>query len=323
MPVTTNQINRGSEPGDGTGDTAYDGTGIINANTTALDNAVSELQSGKWLKANTNWSLNMGNKVIANNLAGPITYFTLPVGAVPIEGDDFNDIWIFNNDDTYSVSIIAPASPPTTIHYDGANYITTSITLPPGKVAHLVQTANNYWDMNMMQSAAMNLNADLDDCVVAGEAEGDFLIYTSSKWRNQNAEECDLMERDTPAAETTPFLKHETRAARSSGTETIVCADDPSVYLPVSGNNVTINLDTPALSLPERGLSAVALRGLVVVKPTTTISGLTVTTDAGTTIGTFPKGAAPTVSTEYATLAWHYFDDGTTDFMWAEWINDA
>ena len=323
MAVTTTPIGIGAAINDGTGDPARTAGSTLNANDAALDAAVEELQSGKWRELNTNSTINVGNKVICNSLGGPTVTFTLNTGATTLATDDFNDIWIFNNDDTYPVSIAPPLSPTTTIHYDGASYTVTSISLPPGKVAHLVQTATDYWDMNIMQSQDMSLNADLDDCVVGSEAEGDLLIYTSSKWRNRNAEECDLVERDTPAIEATPYIHHETLTARSSGTETIDCATQPSVYLPITGDNVTIDLDVPALSLPVRGLADVALRGYVMVYLDAAYTGLTVTTDAGTKLGTFPKGTAPSALGEYATLAWFWFDDGTTDFMWAAWLNDA
>jgi hypothetical protein len=320
MGVTTTPVDRGSAPGDGLGDIAYDGTGIINTNISNLDAAVEALQSENWAVQNTSSTLSLGDQIVVTAQSGVQTQ-TLPAAGAP-SATDYNHIYIINNDTNGNNVTIDPNGTDNMIVDGVLNGAGTNYSLSPSYMALLVQTTTAQWSLAVIPIAALSVSG-LSDTTVSSATTGDVLYYNGSAWINESREDADIMERDVPAAETTPYLKHETRAARSSGTETITCIDDPSIYLPVSGNNVTIHLDTPALSLPERGLADVGLRGLVVVKATTTISGLTVTTDAGTKLATFPKGVPPASANEYATLAWHYFDDGATDFMWAEWVNDV
>jgi hypothetical protein len=317
--LTLTDIGIGAAPGDGTGDPARTGGGSINSNNTAIENAINELASRQWEIDNTTATLALGEQCMCTSHAG-ITK-TLPA-ATAIVTDDYNHIMVCNFDTNSNVTIDPNGSEE--IFFEGATLgAGVAYTLSPGYMALLVLRASGDWNLAEIPMKALTVS-DLDDVTIGGSlASGDLLKWNGSAWITNTLEEADAMERSVPATESTPFVTHSTKAARASGTENIDCENEPSVYLPIGGNSVTINLDVPALSLPERGLADVKLAGKVFVKMNGAYSGLTVTTDAGTTIGTFPKGTAPSANGEYAVLVWEWFDDGTTDFMWAEWVNDA
>ena len=319
MAVTTNPIDVGAAPNDGTGDPARTGGQTVNTNFSNIDAAVEELQSENWEIDNTSETLALGEKVIANSHAG-ITK-TLPAVAA-LSTTDFNSIWILNADDAQNVSIDPDGTEELFVRgtSQGAG---TTYDLGPGEMAIAVYRAAGDWNLFVFGLQDSYQLTDLTDVNTSTATSGNVLQADGVDWESVTKEAADIVDRLIPALETTPYLKHETRAARSSGTETITCADDPSVYLPIGGNNVTINLDVPALSLPVRGLNDVKLAGKVFVKMNGAYTGLTVTTDAGTKLATFPKGTAPSANAEYAILVWEWFDDGTTDFMWAEWVNDS
>lgn len=317
MAVTTIAVDVGSAPGDGTGDPARTGGQSINTSVANLDAAVEELQSGNWEIDNTSETLALGEKVICQSHAG-ITK-TLPAAAA-LSTTAFNDIWIINIDTDSNVSIDPDGTEE--LYVEGASLgAGTAHALLPQEMAILTYRAAGAWNLYRFRIGSIAVS-DLDDVTITSVASGEILKWDGSAWINNTLEEADIVDRLLPAIETTPYLKHESRASRSSGTETITCADDPSVYLPVGGNSVTINLDVPALSLPVRGLDDVKLAGKVFVKMGGNYSGLTVTTDAGSKLATFPKGTAPSATDEWGILVWEWFDDGTTDFMWAEWVND-
>lgn len=57
MPVTLTDLNRGTTPGDDTGETAYSGAGKINTNNATLEAAVADLAdtetiTGAWTFTN-------------------------------------------------------------------------------------------------------------------------------------------------------------------------------------------------------------------------------------------------------------------------------
>lgn len=318
MAVTTIPVGVGSAPGDGTGDPARTGGQSINTSIANLDAAVEALQGDKWIIDNTTESVTAGERIACTSHAG-ITK-TLPA-ATAISATNYNDIWIFNSDTNSNVTIAANG---TDSLYVNASTITSPAThtLPPGWLAICVYHSAGTTQIFQIPISTMELN-DLADIGTVTPTSGNVLQADGVDWESVTKEAADIVDRLTPAFETTPYLKHESKTTRTSGTETITCAEDPSVYLPVGGNNVTINLDVPALALPVRGLSEVKLAGKVFVKMTGNYTGLTVTTDAGSKLGTFPKGTAPASTNEWGVLVWEWFDDGTVDFMWAEWVNDA
>lgn len=321
MAVTTYPIDLGTVPGDGLGDPARTGGTSINTSVANLDAAVEYLQSRGYDTRNFSDTIAIGDRMVCTAHAG-IT-LTLPATVDFLSTTSYNDIWIFNFDTDSDVTIAPDGTDQLYLQSVGQG-AGTSITLSPGYLAIIFdrETAAGSWDVAIVPITGMSLS-DATDVTVTSIAADELLQWSGSAWINQTKEEADIVERDVPAIETTPYLKHETRSTRSSGTETITCADDPSVYLPIGGNNVTISLAVPSLSLPVRGLNDVALKGHVLVKMNGAYTGLGVTTTAGTKLGTFPKGTAPSASGEYAELVWLWFDDGTTDFMWAEWVNDA
>lgn len=323
MAITPVDINRGTVPGDNTGDTAYDGAGIINTNFDNIAALANQLQNGQWAVDNTTAALALGEKIIVTDIASTITK-TLPA-SLGILGTSYNAIFIANMDDSILVRVnpqvgeVIYRDDPAVSGGPGGGFG----DLRAGMAGIYVPTGSGEWHAMKFWVRELKFG-DLEDYQEVSLGTGEILQWNGTKWRNYTPEEADLVERDAPAIETTPYLKHETRADRASGTEEIVCADDPSVRVKITGNNVTINLDTPALSLPERGLDDIALRGIVhVLIDGTPRTGLTVTTDAGSSIGTFPKGTAPTAANEEALLVWYYYDDGTNDYMWAEWTNDS
>lgn len=318
MAVTTTPIGVGAADNDGTGDPARAAGQTINSNTANLDAAVEELQSGKWRYNNTTETVAIGTRTFCETAS--VTK-TLPAVAA-ISSTAFNAVQIIN---ISAGTINVDANGSEFIVVNGASLgAGVPYTLPSGHSLLVVgNSAGTGWSGLIAPVHVQNLS-DLDDTSGTDAATtGDVLYYDGTDFASTSREDADIVERDVPALEATPYIHHETLAARSSGTETIDCATQPSVYLPITGNNVTIDLDVPALSLPVRGLADVALRGYVMVYLDAAYTGLTVTTDAGTKLGTFPKGTAPSALGEYATLAWFWFDDGTTDFMWASWLNDA
>lgn len=318
MAVTTIPVDVGSAPGDGTGDPARTGGQSLNTSIANLDAAVEELQSSNWEIDNTSETLARGEKVIAQSHAG-ITK-TLPAAAA-LSTTAFNDIWILNVDTDSNVSIDPDGTEE--IYYEGASLTAgVAYTLLPQEMAILTYRSAGAWNLYRFRVGDVDLN-DLDDVTITSIASGEVLVWNGSAFVNNTLEEADIVSRSTPAFEGMPYMYHESRATKSSGTETIDCATEPSVKVPIGGNNVTIHLDVPALSLPVRGLNDVKLAGKVFVHMTGNYSGLTVTTDAGDKLGTFPKGTAPSSNGEDAILAWEWYDDGSTDFMWAEWINDS
>ena len=318
MAVTTTPIGIGGAINDGTGDPARTAGATLNANDAALDAAIEDLQSGRWRYNNTTETVAIGTRTFCETAS--VTK-TLPAVAV-VTSTDFN-----------AVQIVNISSGTIDVDPDGTEYIVVNgaslgagvpYTLPSGHSLLVVQNSVGAGWSGIISPVHVQNLSDLGDTSGTDSATtGDVLYFDGSNFASTSRESADIVERDTPAIEATPYIHHETLTARSSGTETIDCATQPSVYLPITGDNVTIDLDVPALSLPVRGLADVALRGYVMVYLDAAYTGLTVTTDAGTKLGTFPKGTAPSALGEYATLAWFWFDDGTTDFMWAAWLNDA
>lgn len=318
MAVTTTPIGVGTTAGDATGDPARTGGQTINTNVANLDAAVEELQSGKWEIDNTSETLAAGEKVIATSHAG-ITK-TLPA-ATALSSTAYNDIWIINTDTNSTVTIAADGTDSIVVNA-GTISSPASTPLPPGWMAICLYHSSGTVQIFQVPISTLELS-DLSDLGTTTATAGNVLMADGTNWDSVTPEAADLVERDVPAFEGMPYMYHESRAARSAGTETIDCETEPSVYVPIGGNSVTINLDTPSLSLPVRGLNDVKLSGKVFVKMNGNYSGLTVTTDAGTKLGTFPKGTAPSSSGEWAVLVWEWFDDGSVDFMWAEWVNDS
>lgn len=317
MAVTTIPVDVGSAPGDGTGDPARTGGQSINTSIANLDAATEYLQSAGWVLDNTSETLAYGEKVLSTSHAG-ITK-TLPA-AQALTATGFNDIWIYNADTADDITVALNVADTL---YEGGSTTSSpaTTTIPAGWIGIFVSRGAGLMQAFQIPSGTLRLS-NLADIGTSTATSGNILLANGTSWNTSTKEAADIVDRLTPALETTPYLKHETRAARSSGTETINCEDDPSVYLPIGGNSVTIALTVPTLSLPVRGLDDVKLAGKVFVKMNGAYSGLTVTTNAGTKLATFPKGTAPAASGEYAVLVWEWFDDGTTDFMWAEWVND-
>jgi len=322
MAVTTIPIGVGLAAGDGLGDKARTGGQSYNTSIANLDAATELLQSRGFEIDNTSATLVLGERIISEVHAG-ITK-TLPASPAAISATGYNDIWILNTDANANVTVTPQAGE--AIYIAGVSQgAGTSYVLRFGFMAICFSGgAAGAW--HLLEIPIGNItSAYIDALDLTSQTTGDVLYSAAgSEMAPTSKEDADIVDRLIPAIETTPYLKHETRSARSSGTETINCEDDPSVYLPITGNSVTIALTVPTLSLPVRGLSDVRLNGAVdVLISGGAWTGLTVTTNAGTSIAGFPKGTAPNVSGERATLVWRWFDDGVTDLMWAEWILEA
>jgi len=288
---------------DGTGDTGRVGGQTINSNNAAIVAAVNELASGQWEVDNVNGaSIALGEKVIVTATA---TTKSIPAAAA-IATDGYNTIMLWNS--TASAITVD----------DGA---ALSVEVPASYLALFVSNGSS-WESVVIPGEALTTD-DLTDINVTSVADGEIWVYDSgtSKWINQTLEEADIVSRSTPAIEKNLYVKHETRsAAAASSTVTINLEDDPSVYVPIDGANVTIALTAPSLSLPERGLSDVKLAGKVFVKMNGTYAGLSASDNVTTVIS---NGSAPNTSGDWAILAWEYFDDGTNDVLWYEWLLES
>lgn len=115
-----------------------------------------------------------------------------------------------------------------------------------------------------------------------------------------------------PALDAPVVLQLDSRAARSTGTETVNIDTNSKVYLPVSGNNVTINLVCPASNVMN-GVTDIFLTGSILVKATAAITGLAVTTDA--TDSDINIDNAPSASGDYAVFKYELFKDGTIEYL--------
>ena len=317
MAVTTIPIGVGTIAGDGFGDPARTGGESVNTSVANLDAAVELLQSGKWEISNTTDTLAFGEQRVSTNTAGTITH-TCPAVASAPAADSYNHIVIANNDVNGNDIDIAPDGTDAFIYAGVSLGAGVTATLTTGFAVILVRLSASTWNLFEVPLARLTISSLLDVTVTA-IASGEVLKWNGSAWINNTLEEADIVDRLLPAIEATPYIAHQSLGSKT-GTVTINCEDDPSIYFTVGANNVTIALVVPSLSLPVRGLSAVALRGSVDVLMGGAYSGLTVTTTAGTKLAVFPKGTAPNASGERATLVWKWFDDGTADVMWAEWI---
>lgn len=315
--VSVTPVGVGSDPGDGTGDTARDGGIKYNSNDSGLATAINDLASEEWEIRNTSHTLVYGGKYLATSHSG-IT-FTLPA-LVALNTDDYNTIVVLNGDTSSNITLDAGSNS----FQHGLTTSTNTYTLAPGHMAILLYRSAGWWQLiDIITDPQISLTDDIEGVSMTSYTAKDIFAYTGSGWTNYSAEEADLVDRSIPALEATPYMFHTSHGSKASGTESIICDDEPSADITITGDNVTINLDVPTLSLPERGLADVKLCGKVFVHlDGTARTGLTVTTDATDKLGTFPKGTAPTAANEDAILVWEWYNNGTTDFMWAEWLND-
>ena len=311
-------IGIGTIAGDGTGDTPFVAGGNINSNNTALKTAVNGLAADGWSIDNTSETLTWGEKVICNSHAG-ITK-TLPA-AQALVTDDVNTIEIINSDTNSNVTITPDGTDGLFVEGisigGGGSYV-----LAPGYKAVLVYRSAGLIDVLKVATQLQTLGDGISDTSISSIASDELLKWNGSAWINNTLEEANIVARDVPSFEATPRLFHQSLGA-ITGTNNIDMADDPSVYATIGSSGVTIHLVAPTYTLPDGGLADIKLAGKVYIKMTAAVTGPLVTTTAGTTIGTFPKGTPPAASGEWAILAWEYFDDGTTDFCWAEWDNDT
>ncbi len=122
-----------------------------------------------------------------------------------------------------------------------------------------------------------------------------------------------------------PYKKHNTSGGASGITVTIDCEQHPSEYVTITGAGVTIDLDFPTYSGNNRGTTHFALSGKVWVRNQSGDT-ITVTSNAGFSpfggSGNGAKGVEPLGAGDYGCLVWEFFDDNTTRFVWAEWINE-
>lgn len=153
MTVSITAIFRGSSPGDGTGDTAYDGAGIINTNFTNLKTAVESLQGRHWTVQNTSTTVAVGGRYKANNHAG-IT-LTMPATFAQSTSAE-SDIWIMNDDDASNITL-TPGSGDAFYVNGATNGIDTTYALPPGTTAIISpRTTNSEWDLFLVGSIQNN-----------------------------------------------------------------------------------------------------------------------------------------------------------------------
>ena len=142
MAVTTNPIDVGSAPNDGTGDPARTAGQTLNTNISNLDTAVEALEAGGWEIDNGNETLALGEKVICTSHAG-ITK-TLPAVAA-LSTTSYNDIWVLNNDSGNDVSVDPNGTQE--IFVNGASLgAGTATTLSPGEVGLFMYRATGDWN---------------------------------------------------------------------------------------------------------------------------------------------------------------------------------
>lgn len=318
--LTLQDIGLGTAPGGlGDGDDLRTGGGYINANNALIETAVNELASQSWEIDNTAETLALGEQVIAQVHAG-ITK-TLPAAAALVT-NNYNHILIANADTNSDVTIAPQAGEE--IFFEGATLgAGTSHTLLPGFMALCIGRSSGDWNLFQIPIKELDVS-DLGDVTITAVASGEVLKWDGSGWVNNTLEEADIVSRTTPAYGANPFLVHDSRsAAAASSTETIVLDEDPSVYIPIGGNNVTIKLDTDTVSPTARGLSSIRVSGKVFVQLNGAYTGLTVSGGTTTPTVTIGNGSPPSGATnDRGILAWEYFDDGTTDWLWYEWLSD-
>lgn len=316
--LSLTDINLGTPPGGlGDGDDLRTGGGYINSNNTSIEDAVNELASQNWEIDNTAETLALGEQVIADTHAGIVK--TLPA-ATALVTDDYNHILIANADTNSDVTI-TPAGGEA-IYFEGASLgAGVSHVLAPGFMALLISKASAQWHLFEVAIKALDVS-DLGDVTISGIASGELLKWNGSAWVNNTLEEANIVARDLPAMESTAYIQHESRAAAgASTTETIDLDTDPSVYIPIGGNNVQITLAAPTAALPQRGLNDIRLSGKVFVQLNGAYTGLSVATSGATVV--VGNGAAPSGATnDRGILAWEFFDDGSTEWIWYEWLSD-
>lgn len=318
MTISFTNVGLGAAPGDGTGDPARTGGGTINTNFSTAKTAIEALQSGKFEVVNVTQSVGYGEKIICNSHAG-IT-LTLPA-AEALRTDDYNGLVIWNCDSADAVTI----SGGTDLIYRNGSSLGTSTTIDSGYMGFLSQRSGTAWDLFLIDgndpaTPALNDNSDV---TLTGLTDDEILQSSGGTFINQTLEEAGIVETAAPVFGANPVVLL-TDHGSVTGTEDIVCADEPFSILTVAADNVTINLDVPALSLPYKGLSNVKIGGLVkVLIDGTSRSGLTVTTDSTSSITSLPKGTAPSSANDEATLAWYWYKTGSDDYLWAEWIDNT
>jgi hypothetical protein len=149
VTVTIQNVSRGTTPGDGTGDTAYDGTGKINTNFTNLQTAVESLQGRYWTIQNSSTTVAVGGRYKANNHAG-IT-LTMP-GTFSQAADSESDVWIINDDNASNITL-TPASGDAFFVNGATNGVDSTYALPVGTMAILSpRTTNSEWDLFLVGS---------------------------------------------------------------------------------------------------------------------------------------------------------------------------
>ena len=119
----------------------------------------------------------------------------------------------------------------------------------------------------------------------------------------------------------TPVINHVTGANLAGTTRNVDIFAIPSYYVEITASSAVIRLEAPlTVTLPYKGMSDIRLSGKVFVKMNGSYSAPTVSwlNVANTVV----KGTGPVTSGDYAIIVWEYFNDGTTEFGWAEWVNE-
>lgn len=127
-----------------------------------------------------------------------------------------------------------------------------------------------------------------------------------------------------PVLQRNPFKNHNGLGTFGAGTATVDAELYPSASMTVTGGTVTIDIDFPAFTPNDRGITSLALSGKIWVNATGSAT-INVTTDAdfnpfGAT-GNGSKGLSP-ASGERGCLVWEFYDDGVERFVWCEWISE-
>ena len=326
MATTLQDIDIGGAPDDTTGTPAYTAGGWINDNSALIETKLDELESANWRIKNTSYSIQAGEQILVTNTTlGAIVLDFQP--ASPISTQNYNHIFVVNNCRVGNDLTLQP-SIGEEFYYQGAYLaVDETVTLPNGYVA-LVLSHNSQLIMWRADGpAGIGDLSDVDMTTTPPSSTGQIITWDNvgNEWVPDTPANAGIMIVRDPLIESAvcaELTDHGTIAA--SGTCFHYVDEYPAGLVTIGGNNVTIELNVPVGSLPHLGKSAIKYSGVLhVLIDGTARTGLTVTTDATTKLATFPKGTAPTAANERATLAYYWWDNGTTDFLWAEWVNEV
>ena len=318
----SSQVFGGTLPGDNSGDTAFVGTGKINAVDNDITDAVNNLASEGWRVNNSSETVFYGDKTISTTFVSDITK-TLPAAA-DVVTDDHNSLWFVNQDAGQNVIL-------QTVGGDFFRYGIatggTTYTVQPGHWVMIVPTSVNTWFVfDYDTSITRYLRYDLADVGITAPADGELLEYNSGTgdWENIEKETADLMIRSRPNMEVTPATEHTTKGEVTTNFSVEVHTE-PSVDVTIGSNSVTMTFDgtTNAVSAATRGLTGMRLGGKVFVHGDGTERTSFSTATSGIASSVIKNPQTTIGASDTWAVVWEYYHNGTTDFIWIEWVAES